>query len=94
MKIKIRLLITACLLFLFVINSYADKLPAPFKILPQPQSVILLNKSGVAFGSLQQLFIKGDFKIPAMGVLLSQLTIAKKEGKGTVTYSHRNYMKA
>jgi hypothetical protein len=66
------------------IGLFAQKLPAPFEILPQPQNVILLKGSGLEPGNLQQVILKGDFKRPVMGEILSQLTIGKSSGKGTL----------
>lgn len=42
-------------------------LPAPFKILPQPQQVVLQKGAGLVYGQLQQLTIKGIGKRPVMG---------------------------
>jgi hypothetical protein len=50
------------------------KLPSPFVIIPQPQSVILLGGPGLVSGSLQHLILKGDFVRPELGNILSQLT--------------------
>ena len=61
-----------------------DKIPAPFIILPQPQSVVLLNGSGLELGKLHQIFIKGEFKRPVMGNILSPLILGKSAGKGTL----------
>lgn len=63
----------------------AQKLPAPFQILPQPQNVVLLKGSGLESGMLQQIILKGNFKRPVTGAILSQLTIGKTAGKGTLT---------
>jgi len=82
---KRNFLLTTVLLFSFAISSYAESLPHPFKILPQPQKVHLTNQAGFQFGSLQQLFITGDFKAPVMGTLLSQLPIGKSSARGTVS---------
>ncbi len=35
------------------------ELPSPFKILPQPQSVVLLGGQGLEYGLLQNLVIYG-----------------------------------
>ena len=75
-----------CLLIL-LISSYglsAQKLPAPFMILPQPQNVILLNGPGLEPGMLQHLELKGDFLCPVMGDLLSRLSLEKSTGKGAL----------
>jgi hexosaminidase len=63
----------------------ADKLPSPFIILPQPQNVILLKGSGLEINKLEQIILKGEFKRPVMGNILSQMTIGKLSGTGTVT---------
>ena len=85
MKINFLLSITTCVLFSMGVVCYADTLPYPFKILPQPQSVHLSTEAGLPFGNLQQLIMKGTFKIPVMGNLLSQLPVGKESGKRTVT---------
>jgi len=82
MKNRISILIT-CLVF--SISLSAQKLPSPFKILPQPQSIVLLKGSGLESGKLESLILKGDFKRPVMGKILSQLTIGKTAGKATLT---------
>ena len=78
-----------CLFFLFSIlsgtASSAEKLPSPFVILPQPQEVVMLKGSGLQHGKLQHLVLKGEFKRPVMGNILSQLTIGRSAGKGTLT---------
>ena len=79
--------LAVCLLFSFGswISLPAEKLPSPFKILPQPQNVSLLKGKGLQPGSLQQLVIKGNFKPPVMGNILSRLTIGNSAGNGTLT---------
>lgn len=67
------------------IGLSADKLPSPFVILPQPQSVVLLKGAGLESGKLHQLFLKGVFKLPVMDNILSQMTIGKSAGTGTLT---------
>jgi len=62
----------------------ADRLPSPFIILPQPQSIILLKGSGLESGRLRQISLKGEFSCPIMGEILSQLIIGKSSGKGTI----------
>ena len=73
------------LLFALCADLSAEKLPAPFIILPQPQNVVLLKGSGLEAGKLQQIILKGEFKRPVMGNILSQLTIGKSSGNGTIT---------
>jgi hexosaminidase len=63
----------------------SEKLPSPFVILPQPQSVIMLNGPGLEPGMLQHLILKGKSNRPVMGNLLSQLTIGESTAKGTLT---------
>lgn len=62
-----------------------EKLPAPFKIIPQPQNVILLKGSGIRTGELTNLILKGNFKRPVMGEILSKLTVGKSTDKGSLT---------
>ena len=63
----------------------AATLPAPFKLLPQPQNIALLNGHGLEPGSLQYVILRGQIKRPVMGKILSGLTIGKSTGKGTLT---------
>lgn len=86
MKYKV---IIAGILFLFVVNAFQQKLtaqslPSPFIILPQPQKVELLKGSGLDSGKLQQIILKGDFKRPVLGNLLSQLPVGNSSGNGTM----------
>src|SRR5436190_10581565 len=85
MKRNFLLPFSVVLLISFGISSYANTLPSPFKIIPQPQNVALLNGQGIQYGSLQYVVIKGDFKVPVMGAILSQLAFGKQTGKGTLT---------
>jgi len=62
----------------------AQGLPSPFVIMPQPQKIILSGGPGLATGTLQHLMLKGDFKRPVLGNLLSQLTIADNPGSGSL----------
>ena len=75
-----------CLLILLISSCglIAQKLPAPFMILPQPQNVTMLNGPGLEPGMLQHLVLKGDFLRPVMGDLLSGLSLEKETGKGTL----------
>jgi hypothetical protein len=86
MKIKPLISIGATIILLSVsgIGLSAERLPAPFVILPQPQNVIMLKGLGLEQFNLKQLVIKGEFKRPVMGDILSRLTIGSKEGKGTL----------
>jgi len=66
---------TILLAFAFsILSSFAypialpqGKLPSPFVIIPQPQSVILLDGPGLVSGSLQHLIFKRRFRSPRAG---------------------------
>jgi hypothetical protein len=45
----------------------------------------MLKGSGIQHGKLQTIVMKGEFKCPVMGKILSQLTIVKTAGNGTLT---------
>ena len=67
-------------------TGMADRqLPSPFIILPQPQTIILLDGQGLESGTLQHLLLTGNCTRPVTGEILSRLTIGKKAGKGTLT---------
>lgn len=87
MKKSFQLSLATGILFSVVswIGLSADKLPSPFVILPQPQSVVLLKGPGLKSGKLNQIFLKGEFKLPVMDNILSQMTIGKSAGTGTLT---------
>ena len=87
MKKSFQLSLATSMLFSVVswIGLSADKLPSPFVILPQPQSVVLLKGAGLESGKLHQILLKGEFKLPVMDNILSQMTIGKSEGTGTLT---------
>ena len=53
-------------------------------IIPQPQNVILLKDKGLDRDNLKQVLLKGDFKRPIMGAVLSQLPAGQMDGKGTL----------
>jgi len=84
---------TILLAFAFsILSSFAypialpqGKLPSPFVIIPQPQSVILLDGPGLVSGSLQHLILKGDFVRPELGNILSQLRGEESETLETLT---------
>ena len=48
-------------------------LPAPFKVLPQPQEVELLGGSGLNFGDLKFMELNGNIPRPLTGAILSAL---------------------
>jgi len=85
MRTKTFLFAITCLSFSIALSS--QKLPSPFKILPQPQSIVLLKGSGLESEKLESFISKGDFKRPVMGEILARLTIGKTAGKGTLTLS-------
>jgi hexosaminidase len=87
MKKSFQLSLATGMLFSVVswIGLSADKLPSPFVILPQPQSVVLLKGAGLESGKLHQINLKGEFKLPVMGNILSQMTLGKSAGTGTLT---------
>lgn len=64
---------------------FSAGLPEPFRILPQPQNIIVLNGPGLQSGRLKHILLKGDFSRPVTGDILSQLTVDKAEGKGSLT---------
>lgn len=87
MYIKFRLNVKMLLISLLFIGPglFAQKLPAPFEILPQLQSAVLLKGPGLEPGKLLQIILNGEFKRPVMGEILSKLTIGKLAGKGTLS---------
>ena len=61
-----------------------QSLPSPFIIIPQPQKIKLSGGAGLSPVALQYLILKGDFKRPVMGNLLSQLTIGDTPASGSL----------
>ena len=76
-----------CILLSFVSTNglLAEKLPSPFVILPQPQSVILLNGPGLEAGTLHHLILSNELARPVMGEILSKLTMGDATVKGSLT---------
>lgn len=72
-------------IFLIATQSFADVLPAPFKILPMPQSIRLSATAGLPFGSLKQLTVTTGFFSPVMGPLLDPLPRGGEAAKGGLT---------
>ena len=62
-----------------------DKMPEPFRILPQPQKTEFLTGDGLAFGKLKNLNIIGEFERPVMGDILSLLAESNSSGTGLLT---------
>lgn len=79
-----KFIVSLLIISIFAFYGFSEILPAPFVILPQPQKVELLKGSGLESGKLQQIFLKGDFKRPVMGKILSQLLAGKTSGVGTL----------
>lgn len=77
--------ISGLLLLCTPVIRLSAELPAPFIILPQPQSVVLLKGPGLEPGKLQHIMMKGDFNPPVTGNILSRLTIGKRTDAGTLT---------
>lgn len=85
---RIRLLLTGLLiLFTFsgVMSSPAGKLPAPFRVIPQPGNVVLMNGPGLKYGIIRHLIMKGEFERPVMGDILSGLIIDDESAAGSLT---------
>ena len=76
-----------CILFSFVSTNglLAEKLPTPFVILPQPQSVVLLKGAGLEPEMLQHLILRNELNRPVMGDILSKLTMGESTDKGSLT---------
>lgn len=87
MKKNLCLSFALCILFSFVSTNglLAEKLPSPFVILPQPQSVILLNGPGLESGILHHLILSNELTHPVMGEILSKLTMGDVTAKGSLT---------
>jgi hexosaminidase len=62
-----------------------QKLPEPFKVIPQPREVELTSGAGLSFGTLKAVELKGDSKLPITGPILSCLNQTDKDGKGVLT---------
>jgi hexosaminidase len=80
------------LLFAFALVFYpadfckaAEKFPSPFIILPQPQNIVLLKGTGLEQGKMKQIVLKGDFKRPVMGEIMSGFITGHSGGEGTVS---------
>ena len=87
MKKNLCLSFALCILFSFVSTNglLAEKLPSPFVILPQPQSVILLSGPGLESGILHHLILSNELIRPVMGEILSKLTMGDAAVKGSLT---------
>ena len=66
-------------------GTMAEALPEPFRVIPQPQKVELLQGVGLAYGTMENLIMEGELFRPVMGPLLSQLAESKIPGAGTLT---------
>lgn len=63
----------------------AEKLPAPFKIIPQPQQVELINGLSFRPENLKVLVLSSGANRPVLGQLLSRLPIGKLSSKGSLS---------
>lgn len=63
----------------------AETLPEPFKVIPQPRKVELLRGSGLEFGALKHIQLRGDFSRPVMGPILASLPKTENRGEGILT---------
>jgi len=88
MKLKSSFLALLFLIILVIdLNAVQahEKLPSPFFIIPQPQNVVLINKTGLKLDALKGVRIIGEFERPVMGSILNQLCISNNSGKGVLT---------
>jgi hexosaminidase len=72
----------------FILSSsllFAQSLPFPFKILPQPHSVVLSKGKFLSADVLKNIVIKGAFKCPVLGKNLGSLPISANVVIGSVT---------
>jgi len=61
-----------------------------FKLLPQPQKVEILTGKGIAAGTLQSIYLKGNAQKPVLYGALSSLQITDQPGPGVLTLSISN----
>jgi hexosaminidase len=87
MMLKKKLLVISLGCFSGMISTAATggELPAPFIILPKPQSVVLMNGPGLESGRLEHMLMKGNFKRPVTGEILSKLNSENSAGNGTLS---------
>ena len=72
-------------------KSVKNELPEPFRVIPQPQKVEILKGSGIEYGTLKQIRLKGINERPVMGCILTQLTeVHNIDNKGTLTLHLNN----
>ncbi len=63
----------------------AEKLPEPFRVIPQPQQTVLLPGEGLSYGQLGYLVLKNNISRPVMGPVLTLLTEMVVPGRGSLT---------
>ena len=62
----------------------ANRLPAPFEVIPQPQNVVLMNAEGLERDHLKQILFKGEICRPVMGSILALLPTGQVDRQGTL----------
>jgi hypothetical protein len=77
---------TKLILLILSIQLFGSKeteaqLPLPFRILPEPREVILIEGDGLRFGALEAVSLKQNFQRPVMGNVLSLLPEAAENEK-------------
>jgi hexosaminidase len=83
------------LLILLLINvtttlTAGSKLPAPFKVIPEPAQIEINDGSTLLYQNVYAIYLRGIRQPPVMGHLLSRLVDSDKEGKGVITLSLSN----
>jgi len=81
----ILLLFISLLSYLKGAKAESTALPGPFRIVPQPQRIELLEGEGLSFGQLSGLRMAGEFQRPVMGHILSRLTSPDSDENGMLT---------
>ena len=80
--IKIHFLFLATIFFGFACNKkLPESLTYPFKVIPQPQKVEILNGKGLDFAELTMIDISKIGKKPVLGEILSKLKETNAQGK-------------
>lgn len=75
----ILLLATACTL------SQSDRLPAPFKVIPQPREIEFIKGKGLKYGELSGIILEGLEDRPVMGNILSRIPMGQAGTKSILT---------
>lgn len=70
------------LILLFtVLSVYPESLNKAFRLIPQPQSVVVVDGSGFSFNELKYIRLEGQMSLPVLGNLVGRLPLSPKEGK-------------